>query len=523
MKKNDACAPKDFLTKAYFLAPGAENQNIVYSATNFLLKDWFDWRQRTSRHDGPFFSNQELNERKMKARQKNLLKEIQNLTLRFHDEIPRHSPRYIGHMYSEFSIPAFFGHFIALIYNPNNIASESSRVGVKVEKESIRHLTNLFQWPQKANGHFTSCGTIANLEFFYRLKTITEEKMKSSPWKQWAVYVPQSAHYSWAKAGSMFSDGKLIIRKIPVNDCGEMDTAKLQIAIDADIQSHCLPAGVVSICGSTEIGAFDPIHEIVNVVRSIHTQKKLKIWHHVDGAYGGFFACLRHDRQAWKFLSKDLQKKLLALKNVDSITLDPHKLGYTPYSVGCFLSKTETFYRKNLFGAKYVQFKNSVDPGPFTIEGSRSAAGALAVNLTVKSMGWKNLGRTILRSILSADKLRKRLQDNFFCLQNHSSNIVCFTAKKEKGDLLSINARTKSIYEKINQSKGENKFYVSKTCLGKGNEKSIESFCKTHGIRKNCNELFLIRCTVMNPFISTRHAKTNFIESFHHELKKAAR
>jgi glutamate/tyrosine decarboxylase-like PLP-dependent enzyme len=524
MKKHDGCSPKDFLLKAYFLAPGAENSQIVETATNFLYQDWFQWRKKTAQQDGPFFSSSELQEKKMIALKRDLLKKIQNLTLRFHHEIPRHSPRYIGHMYSDFSLPAFFGHLIALIYNPNNIASESSRVGVKVERESIRYLTNLFGWPKQSAGHFTSCGTIANLEFFYRLKTKTIEKMKASKWKKWVVYVPESAHYSWIKAESILSDGRLILEKIPVNKSGEMNLTDLKATIESDLKKNHLPAGVVSICGSTEIGAFDSTHEIQALIKNFEKiHKKLKIWHHVDGAYGGFFATLQKDSKAWKSITPELRKKLLALKRVDSITLDPHKLGYTPYSVGCFICKSEEFYRTNHFGAKYVQFKNSVDPGPFTIEGSRSAAGALAVNLTVKTMGWEKIGRIIYRSILSAKDLRRRLEGDFFCLQNENSNIVCFTAKGKKNDLKSLNKKTEVLYKKINHSKNKNQFFVSKTTLGNGNEKTIESFCQKHDLKKNTDELFLIRCTVMNPFISSRYSSTNFFDAFHILLLEASK
>ena len=91
--------------------------------------------------------------------------EVQEILHRFQSEVPNYSPRYIGHMTTEISLPALVGHMLTLLYNPNNISEEVSRVGLQVEKNAIGALLAMVGYDQsKATGHFTSGGTVANIE-----------------------------------------------------------------------------------------------------------------------------------------------------------------------------------------------------------------------------------------------------------------------------------------------------------------------------------------------------------------------
>ena len=133
-------------------------------------------------------------------------------------------------------------------------------------------------------------------------------------------------------------------------------------------------AAVVSVLGTTELGFVDPIQDVQDLLDQYQKEEGLHIWHHVDAAYGGFFASMK----AIKSLRKDLKISFEALSRVNSITIDPHKMGYVPYSSGAFLCCCEKDYFVKPFVAPYVQFQIEKDKGPFTLEGSRSAAGAVA-------------------------------------------------------------------------------------------------------------------------------------------------
>src|SRR5690606_32085883 len=86
-------------------------------------------------------------------------------------ETPTHTPRYIGHMKAEVSLPALFGWLAAMLHNPNNTSRESSRVGSVIEAEAIAMLARMVGYdPAEAQGHFTSGGTVANFEAVWRAR-----------------------------------------------------------------------------------------------------------------------------------------------------------------------------------------------------------------------------------------------------------------------------------------------------------------------------------------------------------------
>ena len=72
---------------------------------------------------------------------------------------------------------------------------------------------------------------------------------------------------------------------------------------------------------------------------------------HVDGAWGGYLATLfrnpdgsLRDRDAVgagfaRFPQAEVHAAFAALGDTDSVTVDPHKLGYLPYGAGAFICR----------------------------------------------------------------------------------------------------------------------------------------------------------------------------------------
>lgn len=156
----------------------------------------------------------------------------------------------------------------------------------------------------------------------------------------------------------------------------------------------------------------------------------MKIWHHVDAAYGGFYACVKNSSNSY------LTKQTLALRKIDSLTLDPHKLGYVPYACGTFICRDSKKYFYNDSEAPYIQFKSAKEVGLQSIEGSRPATGAAATWLTAQSLGFnsKGLGR-ILTMHLDAKKsfqrlLQKKVKGLLFT-KGLDLNTLCWTVVPE--------------------------------------------------------------------------------------------
>ncbi|MBS3816535.1 MAG: tyrosine decarboxylase MfnA [Candidatus Thermoplasmatota archaeon] len=133
------------------------------------------------------------------------------------------------------------------------------------------------------------------------------------------VLLPESAHFSFEKACSLLD---MESEYIPLTDDFKMDIEVLKNKLEAEREEI---AAVVGIAGTTELGAIDPIEQIGELSEDIYF--------HVDAAFGGFVIPfleeLDHDLPAFDF----------EVKGVDSLTLDPHKMGMAPIPLGLFYSR----------------------------------------------------------------------------------------------------------------------------------------------------------------------------------------
>ncbi|NJL24614.1 MAG: hypothetical protein HC902_05215 [Calothrix sp. SM1_5_4] len=93
---------------------------------------------------------------------------------------------------------------------------------------------------------------------------------------------------------------------------------------------------VVSVAGSTELGQVDPIDKIQDCLDELVERSGYCIPHHVDAAYGGYFASLSGVEMAHSLMSQDVKSAIGAIGRAHSVTMDPHKMGYVPYSCGAF-------------------------------------------------------------------------------------------------------------------------------------------------------------------------------------------
>lgn len=557
------CRPSDVSLKSFFLGPKAENGHWALEQTTDIFRRYFDWRKKLFPEDGQAISTADQHLSEFQDKRNISHKYIDELLTRFENEIPKFSPRYIGHMFSETSLPALFGHIISLIHNPNNISKESSKIGIQIEDEAIGYLAEMLGMPQSL-GHFTSGGTVANFECLMRAiervdkwlfaglqdrknnkTTASVFEAAHSGWRNYTVaepdlpwtnplrrarlieeyfgieeylgpvlLVPCHKHYSWTKGCSLFGLGEESLWPVELNEQGTLSLSSLQQVIEkARVQNRPI-AAVVSVLGTTEMGFVDPIDEIQQLLDQ-YKKQGIHIWHHVDAAFGGFFAAMK----AMPSLSPDVRQALGALSRIDSITIDPHKLGYIPYSCGAFLARSPEDYFVKSFVAPYVQFQIDKDKGPFTLEGSRSAAGAVATWLTAQSIGFteSGYGSILERTIKAKNELEKTLKEYTLYIQIAPAtelNILGFCVARKGDSFEKVNRNTLAIFQKISELP-DPQFFVSKTTLYKKNySRYLAHFSKTWLCDGEIADLEVIRICIMNPFFDSKELKVNLTEEF---------
>lgn len=581
--EKEKCSPTDVSLKSFFLGPQAENADWVLEEVTNLFKRWFGWRKSLFPQDGEAISTANLNQSEFRARREISHKGIQELLTRFEKEIPKFSPRYIGHMFSEISLPALFGHIVSLIHNPNNISSESSKIGIQIEDEAIQYLAQMLGM-SVSFGHFTSGGTIANFECLSRaLERANKWLLMGLQARQrrshtaltafgiahmgWEVFsqlaadaelteafqkdemawsnplfrarkidfvfggeyqgpillVPNHKHYSWTKGASLFGIGEEALWPIELNEQGTLNIFHLRESIEGAKRLQRPIVAVISVLGTTELGFVDPIQEVQELLDQYQKEEGLHIWHHVDAAYGGFFTSMK----AMKTLKKDLKISFQALSRVHSITIDPHKMGYVPYSSGAFLCRYEKDYFVKSFTAPYVQFEIEKDKGPFTLEGSRSAAGAVATWLTARSIGFteSGYGSILERTIRAKIDLEENLgaQESIRIAPFTDLNILGFCVAAEGDDFEGANQKTLALFKAITEEASP-QFFISKTkLLKKSYESYLRTFSKTWSARGEIEDLDMIRICTMNPFFGSKELKVDLKEEFSQYLSKAIR
>ncbi|HRO66220.1 MAG TPA: pyridoxal-dependent decarboxylase [Pseudobdellovibrionaceae bacterium] len=569
------CSPEEVAMKAFFLGPQAENGLWFREQVGDLLASWFGWRRECFRRDGAAIPPRDLSSEIFLKRQNTLSRRTRELWRRFEQEIPKFTPRYVGNMFSEQSLPALLGHVVALLHNPNNISAESSRVGLEVEKEAIQMLFSMFgSDPRSGVGHFTSGGTVANIEALTRarhrvflwqamgaflkprglcqmdlasasamgweefdrlsslrppeefadyLRAVKDnefyweafETAYEEHWHAPALIIGASAHYSWKKAASLLGLPSCAVVECRLNEEGHLDGDSLREALRFCEESRRPVGLVVSIAGTTEFGSVDRIDEMAKELQRRKAQGK-SIWHHVDAAYGGFYTSLRNLRPGGPLEDRVLQS-LKAVSEADSVTIDPHKLGYVPYSSGAFLCRNRRDYPHQSPHAPYIAFDPGEDPGVYSLEGSRPATGATATWLAGVTLGFdeNGQGRILRRATEAKRRLEDRLKkiDGVFVPPGLDLNVICFAVGRERS-LRRLNQSGRDFVKWI-ESRGESSFQVSRTTIGlREKNHFLFRWLRENRVEADTDEAYFVRLCLMNPFLTSSELRTDLIEEF---------
>lgn len=559
------------LAGTYFPGPRGENEAWMRDALDRLLDCWFDWRRSLFPRDatGDALAGHADGRAVLTA-------ELDALCRALTRETPTCTPRYIGHMKSDISTPALLGWLAAMLHNPNNTSREASRVGTVIETEAIAMLAGMLGYhPASAQGHFTSGGTVANLEAVWRARyrldhwlslglhlaeTMGEpldvfaaahmgwdrfrelweahglndavlrrssaavgnpmdvwrriDRVATKPWRGPVLLAPGAAHYSWRKAVNVFGLGEDALWSVALDADGRMDLDDLERLIRRALDEGRPVLMVVGVAGATETGQIDPLDRLHDRLEAMERNEGLHLWRHVDAAYGGFFCGVEAEDGVF---APGAASALTAVGRADSVTIDPHKLGYTPYACGAFLTRDAAGYAVSAFDAPYLD-RPELGDGKWssTLEGSRSAAGAAATWLTGRTLGFgpEGLGAVLAETVRARrafqDALAERAPEVRF-LEPADSNIACFSIAAEGEPLSVANRRTEALFDAIHRSPA---FSVSKTTLGATSRAAIARHVGAWRGTVDAPGLTLVRCVFMNPYWSAPELRAALFEEF---------
>src|SRR3954451_6098222 len=255
--------------------------------------------------------------------------ELEEILKRFRDDVAPNamgvpSPRYFG-QFNPTPLPiGVWADALASMLNQNAGAWRNGPASAMIEARVIRWLCDLLDYGPQSFGTLASGGSEANLIALKCARDsvgngIKDHGVRKAP-GDLVIYASEQCHYSIDKSAGILGLGRQAVRKIPTDDRFHIIPEALREGIAKDREAGRIPCCIVGVAGTTSTGVIDPLEELAEIAR------ENRCWYHVDAAYGGTLA--------FSAKHKDM---LRGINLADSITFDPHKWMFVPFSCGATL------------------------------------------------------------------------------------------------------------------------------------------------------------------------------------------
>ena len=312
-------------------------------------------------------------------------------------------PRFFGYITSSAAPMGLLAELLAATVNSNCGAWSLSPAATEIERRTVRWIAQLLGMPASSGGLFVSGGNMANIVAALAARAsragwnVREQGISPSAGRGSLVLYASTETHTWIqKAAELCGIGAQGIRWIPVDADQRMRMDALRERVAADRQAGLTPCMIVGTAGTVSTGVIDPLREIAELCRAEG------IWFHVDGAYG-----------APAVMLPDADADLVAMRDADSLAMDPHKWLYAPLEAGCVLVRdAEALHNAFHFTPPYYHFPGDPEDlavnfhewGPQNSRGNR----ALKVWLMLQQVGREGYVQMIRDDIALARVIHDR-------------------------------------------------------------------------------------------------------------------
>ena len=368
------------------------------------------------------------------------------------------------------------------------------------------------------------------------------------------VLVPSTAHYSWEKTCRALGIGGAQLVHVPVDAHFRMDPGALEERLRALHAARQPAICLVSVIGSTEESAVDRLDLLADVRDQVARELGIGLYLHADAAWGGYAAAVTrgadgerrsfeatladHAPEAWP--PEGVYRGLAAMERADSVTIDPHKLGYVPYPAGAVSFRDARVRELVAVEAPYLSGPGGDTGylGRYILEGSKPGAAAAGVWMSHRllPLDARGYGRLIGETVRGALALHRRMSTGDWApfrvvtLPPPDLNVVCFAVGHPSLETLeATNAFAARVYRAMSVGEGraarQVEFFVTKTELRRAEYgEAAVPFVRALGFARDdylrAGGVAVIRCTVMNPFFAANRGRTDFVGAFAQALRE---
>jgi glutamate/tyrosine decarboxylase-like PLP-dependent enzyme len=308
-------------------------------------------------------------------------------------------PRYFGFVIGGGVPAALAADWLTSAWDQNAGLYAISPAAAVAEEVAAAWLLELFGLPEGSSVGFVTGATMAT---FTALAAGRHRVLERAGWNleedgyvgapPIAVVLGDEAHVTVFVSLQMLGLGRARVHRVAADGQGRMRPDALRETL-ARIEG---PVLVAAQSGNVNTGAFDPLDEIVPIVRELPNA-----WLHVDGAFG-----------LWAAAVPELQDRVPGLAGADSWTTDAHKWLNVPYDSGIVISRDVAAHHAamTLGASYYVETRGGErDPYNWVPESSRRARG-FAMYAALKSLGRSGLADMVARCCALARRMADGLR-----------------------------------------------------------------------------------------------------------------
>jgi glutamate/tyrosine decarboxylase-like PLP-dependent enzyme len=331
---------------------------------------------------------------------------LRRLETIFADSMRMSHPRLFG-LFTPAPLPvAALADMAAAFLNQSPDAWKAGPAATEIEAGLIRIFNRQAGLGARAFGTVTGGGGAANL---LALKMARERALGTGARRRGVgggagrrlrIYASDQAHFSIARALDVLGIGSDALVTVPTGSDRRLDPGRLGETLTRDRRRGLAPMAIVATAGTTSTGSLDPLADIATVAR------RHGVFLHVDAAYGGALLFSRRHRALLK-----------GIERADSVTVDPHKWLFQPFSLALLLARDARRLRDSCsLEPDYLRKDLEEEPDRLdlyqhSLEGSRPFR-ALKLDLTLHALGRDGLGALVDRTMDVARHLERRVADD---------------------------------------------------------------------------------------------------------------
>jgi glutamate/tyrosine decarboxylase-like PLP-dependent enzyme len=419
-------------------------------------------------------------------------------------------------------------------FNENSIWDYYGQGAAMAEVKVTAMMSELVGYDHtKSSGVFTFGGTGCNL---YGARIGIEKADPNA--KETGIrdriifFCSDTSHYSIRSCAIWTGIGTDNLRVIRTDDKNSLMVEELEAAIIKEKEKGHRIGTIFCTMGTTDAFGIDPIDKIIKVRDQIQAELDYRIHIHADAVIGWPYLTFKGDQETLSHLSPRLAEEITriiseitTIKNADSIGIDFHKTGWSPYLCSLFLVKNYQDLRLLLKSKKdmpYLYHGKGYQPGFYTLESSRPNY-ALKALVNILSLGREGYEALLVQLLTCADHLRDLIDKSPDIVVLNKYNPAFVTdfriypvailekiknngidknsiLSKEMNDDLSID------FIDINQVNLYNRSIVEVMTTNAEKEgKSLVSYTDMYRTTNQGKEILAIKSYPMSPFIEKYH------------------